>query len=335
MNDISLSISSLSSQISPKKLLKIDNISIESGRRVALLGLNGAGKSSLIRLLVGETLANLGSIEYRHPENPRKTLTPSLTLFKARLGYQSDTMLAIAELSGSQYLELIGASKGLTSSEIKQGIEETSEKWHLEELLNAKMSQLSKGNLQKLAIAQVFLCNPHWLIFDEPCQSLDPMEQERFNQNIQSLVNFQLCIFSTHNVQHALDVAQDILLIHQYKVLFHFDFTRELSYLLVIKQADDEKLGFMFGSKDAAVSNNEHSFCVAKPISPQITHLLFHDNNGLDEFLKTLEQQQLDVHFCLSERSAVLPLFRLMASGEILLESSECSNQSRLFEGAS
>ena len=307
-----LEIKSLDKSLGESAAISQLNLSISKGKKIALLGLNGAGKSSFIRLLVGESKPDSGQIIYKiDNQNNTSNIPPQDLLFKKSLGYQSDTMLAISEMTGREYLSLCGRFKGLASKIIEQQIEVISSQWVIEDLLEQPMTALSKGNLQKLAIAQVFIADPDWLFFDEPCQSLDPLEQDRFNQNIKNLNDIRLCIFSTHNVSHALEVADEIILFHQAKIAYRFQIRRqqcqqESDYLLVSKEGNTDLCEFAFEFDLSMKRIGEHVYQIkCSRLEP------------LEQLKNRLQQAQLSIEFCLAEEQAVMPLFRLLASGEI------------------
>ena len=303
--DLGLEINNLTKKLSKNKIISVANLSISKGKKVALLGLNGAGKSSFIRLLVGESKLDSGEINYRAIGfDHSQTLHPQVLSFKKRLGYQADTMLAITGMTGGEYLNLCGRFKQLSSKQIEGKLKWLCQLWQIDELLNQKMSELSKGNLQKLAIAQAFIVEAKWLFFDEPCQSLDPLEQDRFNQNIKNLVNIELCIFSTHNVEHALEVADDIVVFHQCKIAYHFKSENQQDYLLVCKK---NKLKM----QELA---NELNLTIVK-IAENLYQLPSINTDQAEKFTTSIGQDKIE--FCLPESQAVMPLFRLLASGEL------------------
>jgi len=309
--DCSLEINNLTKSLNKSNIIRELNLSISKGKKVALLGLNGAGKSSFIRLLTGESKPDNGEIIYRSYDasfnsGSSKSLLPNELYFKKHLGYQADTMLAIAGMTGGEYLTLCGQFKQLSSKQIERELKALCQKWQIDALLVQKMSKLSKGNLQRLAIAQVFITEPKWLFFDEPCQSLDPLEQDRFNQNIKSLEDIELCIFSTHNVEHALEVADDIVVFHQSQIAYHFKKENRKKYLLVTKKVS-AKLSDLENS-------NESEFEIKK------THQGLFQINALnlkksDDLIEKIGKENIE--FCLPEFEAVMPLFRMLASGEI------------------
>ncbi len=316
MTEICLEIKNLNKALGNNRAISGIDLSLEKGKKIALLGLNGAGKSSFIRLLVGESKPDRGNIGYRYLENDCvQTLLPQQHIFKKYLGYQSDTMLSIAEMTGEAYLILCGTLKGLSSDRVRKSLELIGQQWQIGNLFKQKMSVLSKGNLQKLAIAQAFMASPKWLFFDEPCQSLDPVEQDRFNQNIKAIKDIDLCVFSTHNVNHAVEIADEIVLIHQSKIAFHFKLQREhdlqkIASLLVLKQS-----GFNHQNFSETFNLKVHQTC-QRIYQFSISHL-----DELDKIREYFEATDCAIEFCLPEQQAVMPLFRLLASGELQLDS--------------
>ncbi|PCI67112.1 MAG: hypothetical protein COB38_09655 [Gammaproteobacteria bacterium] len=279
-------------------------LTIKQQKKVALLGLNGAGKSTFIRNLIGES-NNLdlellyqtnNSIKNDHP----LSLKPDELKFKKLMGYQADTMLSMGHLSAGEYLHLCAGFKQVSSAEYNKIVQQIISDWSLEKLLHQSLQSLSKGNMQKMAIAQVFINNPQFLFFDEPCQSLDPIEQERFNNNIKELIDFSLCLFSTHNVNHALTVADDILLIHQSKIAYFYQEKSQKNYLLFSFE-NKEKI-----SKILSRSDIEYEYLGSNLY--KIT-----GSDIIDEFVK---ENHSSFEFCLPEKEALMPLFRLLASNE-------------------
>lgn len=312
MNEVCLKIRNLNRTISKQSAIKHLNLEFQLGKKVALLGLNGAGKSSLIRLLVGESQVETGEIFY---SNHSAEYSPSNLAFKKKLGYQADTMLAMTDMTGAEYLMLCGSFKGVKSALFEQRLIYLTEQWHIADILDKPMASLSKGNLQKLAIVQVFINDPVWLFFDEPCQSLDPIEQDRFNNNIHKLTEQQFCLFSTHNVQHALQIADQIIVFHQAQVAHHFLLENELDYLLVLSNKNDRLLEEL---SEFGVKLKSKFDCI---FSIQISE---NKKVLLDELVM---QYSDSIAFLLPEKDAVMPLFRLLASGELNLENDNCKQK--------
>lgn len=307
INSSSLKISQLNYKLGGNKRIKDISLEIASGKKIVLLGLNGAGKSTLIRLLLGELSISSGLVEYTEGQ---KNIQPQDLAFKKYLGYQADTMLAIAELDGVSYLKLCGSFKQIEPAKLARQIAQIARQWKIEDILDKPMTALSKGNLQKLSIAQAFLGEPKWLFFDEPCQSLDPVEQLRFNQNITSLEHFESCIVSTHNVDHALEIADEIVLIHQGVLAHHFSLDEQSKMLVVIKEMPVEQTREFETSLSQLRLEFDSRF-------ERIYSLQPHDEKTRLALQGLAVEWSKYIEFFLPEKEALMPLFRLLASGEL------------------
>ena len=305
MDDHCLQIKNLNKRICSNLAIEGLDLKLTRGKKVALLGLNGAGKSSFIRLLIGESKADSGDIHFRVNDHQ---LAPNQVKFKSLLGNQADTMLAIDQMKVKEYLTLCAKMKRMSNQAISSAIDFVSRQWNIVNLLNLNLSNLSKGNLQKVTIAQAFIGNPTFLFFDEPCQNLDPLEQDRFNQNIKSLTNVELCLFSTHNVEQAIEIADEILLVHQANVIFHFNLRSKKNYVVKFKKIyeDIQSIFEQLSLENMKIANGFYLL-----IEPNV--------DELKEFNLIAENKRLEIDFCLLEEQSVIPIFRLLASGELFL----------------
>jgi ABC-2 type transport system ATP-binding protein len=310
LSQTSLKVENLVCQVGGKHLISHINLSLQTGKKIALLGLNGAGKSTLLRALIGELKPTNGQIEYF---SGHQSLQPYELSFKRRLGYQADTMLAMAELSGVEYLCYCGQFKQLSNKQVHQQLAELARQWHLDEVLTKPLKVLSKGNLQKLAIAQAFLGQPKWLFLDEPCQSLDPAEQIRFNHNIAALKQFELCMVSTHNVEQALEFADEIILLHQGELLYHFKLAASNRYLMVLKKQPPALLAKIVQLFD------DNSISIER-LSERLIGLSLTEPSDLDKTEKLFQENKSAIEFLLPDQEALVAIFRLLASGELNIQ---------------
>ncbi len=319
MDQAAVVVKQLKHQISSEITIQLANLSLKAGRRVALLGLNGAGKTSLIKLLVGEIQADAGRIQYSsgqqnqgdQPSIASQLLSPYDLEFKRLMGYQADTMLSLMDMTGADYLKLCASLKNVSEREMQQALDAINQHWSIQNLLDKNMSQLSKGNLQKLAIAQAFINQPAFLFFDEPCQSLDPLEQDNFNQLLKSLKDFQLCLFSTHNVEHAIGVADDIILFHQSRIVLHIALDsdpKDAIWLLVTRRP----------ISDFAQLKEEYGVSL-RSLDQHLTEIKGLTGDSKAAFEQAI-QTQTEIQLLMPQKEALLPLFRMIASGEILLQ---------------
>ena len=198
---------------SGKKALQGVNLELDSPSLVGLLGPNGAGKSTLMKLLVAGLLPTGGAIRV----NGEPLLRRERAL-KARLGYLPQDFGLYDELTVTQFLDYMGALKGLRDS--RAAIQSAIEEVHLEEKARAKIRTLSGGQRQRVGIAQALLGEPELLIFDEPTVGLDPEERIHFRNLFSRLAQKRLVLLSTHIIEDVQSVCSRLLVLHRGKLRF-------------------------------------------------------------------------------------------------------------------
>lgn len=148
------------------------SLRLHSGQITGLLGENGAGKSTLLALLSGMLRPTRGSV--RLDEQPLLDIDP--TFFRARLGVLSHEPRLYAELSPRENLALFGRLYGVFSSQsgdASQTIDAWLARVDLARAADRPVRTLSRGMLQRLAIAKTLLHSPTLLLLDEPFTGLD------------------------------------------------------------------------------------------------------------------------------------------------------------------
>ena len=198
---------------SGKRALQGVNLELDSPSLVGLLGPNGAGKSTLMKLMVAGLLPTGGAIRVDGEPLLRRERA-----LKARLGYLPQDFGLYDELTVTQFLDYMGALKGLRDSRaaIRRAIEEV----HLEEKARAKIRTLSGGQRQRVGIAQALLGEPELLIFDEPTVGLDPEERIHFRNLFSRLAQKRLVLLSTHIIEDVQSVCSRLLVLHRGKLRF-------------------------------------------------------------------------------------------------------------------
>ena len=198
---------------SGKRALQGVNLELDSPSLVGLLGPNGAGKSTLMKLLVAGLLPTGGAIRVDGEPLLRRERA-----LKARLGYLPQDFGLYDELTVTQFLDYMGALKGLRDS--RAAIQSAIEEVHLEEKAKAKIRTLSGGQRQRVGIAQALLGEPELLIFDEPTVGLDPEERIHFRNLFSRLAQKRLVLLSTHIIEDVQSVCSRLLVLHRGKLRF-------------------------------------------------------------------------------------------------------------------
>ncbi len=199
--------------------LKGINLEIGKGKKVALLGANGSGKSTFFLCLNGINKPEKGTM-YLHgkPYNyKRKGLLDIRT--KVGIVFQDpDNQL----FSASVYQEIsFGAlNMGLSESEAAKRVEQAIEDLEITEFRDKPTHFLSGGQKKQVSIADILVMNPEVIVLDEPAAALDPKHTDIVNELVDKLVQRGITIIiATHDVDYAYSWADEVILFHQGKVL--------------------------------------------------------------------------------------------------------------------
>jgi len=160
--------------------LAVDDISltVNAGETLALLGHNGAGKSSLIKILLGIVPATSGEISMLGT-----VLKNEKQHRKINLGYLPENISLYEKLTGKEVLEYFASLKGVAKNQVVKVLEE----FGLGQVQNKPVRTYSKGMKQRLGFAQAILSEPDILLLDEPTVGLDPQASLFMYQKIAEL----------------------------------------------------------------------------------------------------------------------------------------------------
>jgi ABC-2 type transport system ATP-binding protein len=194
------------------KTVALDDVSfnIPCGERYALLGPNGAGKSTTLKLLVGLLKPDTGTIRINGYE-------PFSSEAKSILGYLPEDATPYRTLSVRENLEYIAALRGV--KDVREATDRFLDDLSLREYERAKVGKLSRGNMQKLAIALALIHKPRIVLLDEPLNYLDIPTQERVFKMLKSLDSTQ--IVSTHIMSIATRLTEKVIMISRGKIVWN------------------------------------------------------------------------------------------------------------------
>lgn len=197
----------VSKNIGAKEIIHNLSFKLERGRTFALLGPNGAGKTTMVRLITGLLKPSKGQIRLFDMELTAK----NSDILRQKIGVQNDGNL-YEDLTIGQNLDLWGQLYGIESSSRKAKIKEILDFFDLDDRLNSKVGQLSKGMRQKVSIARAVFHRPELLILDEPTSGLDPQSTEELILYLNKLVENTgiSIIMCTHQLQGLEEIADDI-----------------------------------------------------------------------------------------------------------------------------
>ena len=206
-NDSIISVSGLTKRYGKFAALDAVSFVIEKGEIVGFVGLNGAGKSTTINVLLGFLRASSGTVQVFG----QKITPQSAHRSHQRIGFASGDMALFTNLTGKQYLKFLSRRYGLKSQD---RVIELCERF--EPQLDKRIGELSRGNKQKIALIGAFMASPELVILDEPSSGLDPLMQEVFLDLVREEGQRGTTIFmSSHYLNEVADVCSRVLLMRK------------------------------------------------------------------------------------------------------------------------
>lgn len=202
-----LIIKDLCKSYGKKEVLKHLNATLKTGT-YGLLGENGAGKSTFMRILATVDFQTAGEVTFDGQEIGKLDEN-----YRDLLGYMPQDYNVFSSYTAHNFLEYMGALKGIEKNALTQKITEVLAFVNLSDVANKKVKNFSGGMKRRLGIAQAILNDPKILILDEPTAGLDPKERIRFSNIISTMSKDKIVILSTHIVSDIEAIANDLIII--------------------------------------------------------------------------------------------------------------------------
>lgn len=254
------------------KVRAVENVdlSVNKGEIFALLGLNGAGKTTMIRMLLGMIAPTSGQCFI----NGKKVSVSNISIWND-VGYIVETPYAYPALTVRENLEIFRKLRGIKD---KKCVDWIIDKLKLENYASRKVKHLSLGNAQRLGIAKALIHKPQILILDEPTNGLDPAGIVEVRELLQELVRDSgaTVFISSHKLDEISKIATNIAIIHEGKLI------KEINASQLEKQLK-KSLVLEIQSEDA-LKNPE-----------KVIKLLV--NEGYPETVLKVEKEDLETYF--------------------------------------
>ena len=209
-----LEVKNLSKYFGIKKAVDDVSFKVEDGHILGVLGKNGAGKSTIFRMILNILEPDEGEVLY-----DGKKIDYSMS---DKIGYLPEVGSLIDSYTVYEQCMYYGKMKSMKSEDIKNNMFELLEQFGIVEYANMKIKELSKGNKQKIQFIISLLHNPELLILDEPFSGLDPVSVEYFKRIILELKNQgKTIIFSSHIMSQVEMLCEEVLIIDNGKVVLN------------------------------------------------------------------------------------------------------------------
>jgi ABC-2 type transport system ATP-binding protein len=192
------------------RLTAVDDVSfrIDRGKIAGLLGHNGAGKTTIMKMLSGYLEPDSGSITVGGLE-----LASQTKQVQRNLGYLPENLPIYPDMVVADYLEFAAELKGLRGDGMVGEIKRVVAATDIGTKLLAPIATLSRGLKQRVGVAQAILGSPSLLILDEPTNGLDPTQTEHMRQLIRDLARDATVILSTHIMQEVAALCDRVLIL--------------------------------------------------------------------------------------------------------------------------
>ncbi|MBN2192587.1 MAG: ABC transporter ATP-binding protein [Polyangiaceae bacterium] len=184
------------------------DITIEKGEVVGLLGLNGSGKTTTLRILACDLMPTSGVVKVDGLDivaDPRAV--------RARVGYLPDNPPLYPEMTVAEYLAFAARLRGVATGDVKPAVEYALKHTRLRKRRDSVVGTLSHGFKQRLGIAQAIVHRPSVVVLDEPITGLDPVQIVEMRKLVRSLGGDHTVILSSHNLPEISETCDRILVI--------------------------------------------------------------------------------------------------------------------------
>jgi len=200
-------------------LVAVDSLSLEiqPGRLVGLLGANGAGKTTTLSMLTTLLAPTEGTARVAGHD-----ITTDIMAVRRNLGYVPEHGALYEGLTAREYLELAGLLHDLEPATALRRAERLLAHFELSDVLDDRLSSYSKGMRRKVLVTAALLHDPPVLFLDEPMDGLDVASQRRLAELLQQIAaEGKTVVYSSHVLQQVEEICQDLVLIHEGRLLWH------------------------------------------------------------------------------------------------------------------
>jgi ABC-2 type transport system ATP-binding protein len=191
------------------------SFSVPEGRVAAFLGPNGAGKSTIMKMLTGFISPDAGMARIHGYEIALQRVEAARLI-----GYLPENGPLYPDMTPRELLRFFGEARGISAGVLKERLDFVVERCSLAEIYDKAIHKLSKGNRQRVGMAQAILHDPKVLILDEPTGGLDPNQIRQVRSLIGELGKTRTILLSTHILQEVGAIAEQVIFINEGSVVF-------------------------------------------------------------------------------------------------------------------
>ena len=185
------------------------NLDVDRGSVLGLLGVNGAGKSTTLRLIAGLLAPSSGQVLVAGADLRE---TPAAARC---LGYLPETAPLYPELRVAEYLAFCARLRGLRGAKVTRAVGRVIDRCGLGDVSRRLLGNLSKGFQQRAGIAQALVHSPELIVLDEPASGLDPLQAVQIRALVRELGAEHAVVLSTHLLPDVQTCCDRVAILHE------------------------------------------------------------------------------------------------------------------------
>lgn len=285
-----LELKNIDKSFGEKKVLKGVSFVAESGKAFGLLGRNGAGKTTSIRILMNVFPADAGEV---------LTDGKPIDYDKISLGYLPEERGLYPKKLIIDQLVYFAELKGMKRTDAVQSVDRWLKRLELYEYRNKRLDTLSKGNQQKVQLITALAHDPQIVILDEPFSGLDPVNAILLKDVVkEQIARGKIVLFSSHQMSYIEEFCDSIAILNAGKVVLHGDL-REIkrNYVrdrLVVRTENPEQIKADFKDDCTVQEDGSLILRLASPNDKQTAMKHLAEKYDVDE-IKVFEPSLNDI----------------------------------------
>jgi len=209
-----IEVENLHKEFGATKAVNDVSFRVERGEIIGLLGPNGSGKTTIMRILTGFFPPSAGKARVDGLDVEEHSLE-----VRRKIGYLPENVNLYPDLPVERFLQFCGEVKGLSGAKLRERVEAVIEAVALQEVRRKEIGKCSKGYRQRVGIAQAIVHEPTVLILDEPTVGLDPNQVVEIRELIRSLRGQATIILSTHILPEVSITCDRVIIINKGKII--------------------------------------------------------------------------------------------------------------------
>ncbi len=198
--------------------------SVDEGDICGFLGINGAGKSTTLKILMGLTSVDRGNVEFTKPNYKSR-----MVRYK-NIGFMPEAPYFYPHLTARQFAFYMGKLSRVNSLYLPKRVDELSDRLGIGHAMDKKTVEFSKGMMQKLGLICCLLGDAEFLILDEPLSGLDPIGRNEFKVIFKELnKSGKTLFFTSHILSDIEEICQKVIILNRGKLFYQGEIDKLLA----------------------------------------------------------------------------------------------------------